>query len=136
MEKQQLRRANAWAGEISESSASLRSFRPLQLFVQSRCRRDELKSLRVHQALDEADVVFAVAKFLAAHDGAVKGDRRLNAGDVIFIQRAAHPLDGGSASCARGDEFGDEGIVIGRDDVTGVSVRIDPHAAAARRVVK
>ena len=66
----------------------------------------------------------------------MKRDGRADAGHIVFVQRPSHSIDRGAPRGADGDYLGDERIVVGRYDVTGVSVRIDPHPAAAGRVIK
>ena len=49
-------------------------------------RRNQFEFVRVHQPLDKAGVVFALAKFRVAHDRAVERNRRFDPGDVILIR--------------------------------------------------
>ena len=49
--------------------------------------RHELESVRAHDSLDETGVVLAFAEFAAPHDGGVKRNRRLDSGNVIFVER-------------------------------------------------
>ena len=66
----------------------------------------------------------------------MKRHRGFDAGDVIFVKRAAHPFDGVDSGRAHRDDFCDQRIVIRRHSVTGVNVRIDSNAAPTRRIIE
>src|SRR6266480_3762605 len=112
------------------------SFRCLDLLMQSNRPRSEIKFARRHDSLDESGIVISAAKFAVAHDSGVKRHGGFDAGDVILVEGAPHPLDGIDPRRAHRDDFCDQRIVIRGHGVTGINMRIDSNAAAARRIVE
>ena len=88
------------------------------------------------KALDESRVVNATAEVGILHDGLLEWDRGLDAGDHVFAQCPRHAVDTRGAVGGSGDDLGDHGIVVRRDRVTGVGMRIDANAATTGGIVK
>ena len=70
-------------------------------------------------------------KARVVEDLLVQGDRGLHAFDVQFAQRPLHAGDGLAAGGLVDDQLADQRIVVGRDDVAFVDVRIEAHAEPA-----
>src|SRR5450830_140494 len=68
------------------------------------------------------------------HQFAVQRDVGLNAFDHHFRQRNLHAADSLFAGGTVRDDLADHGVVVWRDEVTGVRVRIDADARTARYV--
>lgn len=86
------------------------------------------------EVVDEARVVFAFDKIGILEEFFVKGDGGLDAFDDKFVEGAKHFSDACLAGFGLGDEFGDEGVVIGGDDVAGVGMGIYANAVPFRAV--
>ena len=67
-------------------------------------------------------------------DGAVQRDRGLHALDDELLERAAAARDGLRAVLPAHDQLRDQRVVVRRDDVVAIAVRVDAHARAARQV--
>src|SRR5206468_12246459 len=112
------------------------SFRCLDLLMQSNRPRSEIEFARRHHPLNESGIVISAAKFAVAHDSGVKRHGGLDAGDVILVEGAPHPLDGINPRRAHRDDFCDQRIVIRGHGVTGINVRIDSNATTAWRIIE
>src|SRR5437660_6498172 len=104
--------------------------------VQSTGRSVELKFFRLHQALDEACIVFPLSKFLAPHNGRMESNRCPDSGNVVLVERASHAVDSGVARSADRDQLRDHRIVIRWNNIAGIGMGVDAHAPSARSVVK
>src|SRR5690606_31887516 len=78
----------------------------------------------------------AAAEDGIGEDGAMERNRGLDAANDVFAERTMHALDRGAARFAEGDELPDHAVVVGRDRVAAVNVRVNPYAVAARRIVQ
>src|SRR5437762_12722328 len=112
------------------------SSRCLGLLMQSNRPRSEIKFARRHNSLDKSGIVISAAEFAIAHDSGVKRHRGLDASDVILVEGAPHPLDGIDPCRAHRDDFCDQRIVIRWNSVTGINMRIDSNATAARCIIE
>src|SRR5438445_6350693 len=104
--------------------------------MQSNRPRSEIEFARRHHPLNESGIVISAAEFAVAHDSGVKRHGGLDAGDVILVESAPHPLDSIDPRRADRDDFCDQRIVIRWHGVTGINMRIDSNAAAARRIIE
>src|SRR5579883_1591919 len=84
---------------------------------------DTLDPGRVDASLDEVAV---------AEDAAVEGERGLDAFDHQFVEGPAHGSDGLVAVHGMDDQLADERVVVGRDAVTDLDVRVPAHAGPSR----
>src|SRR5215831_3762045 len=66
----------------------------------------------------------------------MKRHSRLNAGDVVLVQRTAHSIDGIDPRRTDRNYFRNQRIVIRRHSVAGINVRVDANAAATWRIIK
>ena len=63
-------------------------------------------------------------------------DGGLDAADKVLAQRPVHAFEGHLAVVAVSDELADHRIVIGRNRVPAVDMRVDAHAVAAGSIVE
>ncbi len=68
------------------------------------------------------------------HQLTVEGNGGVDAFDDELVEGALHTFDGLLTRSARDNELGDHAIVVGRNRVARVHVRIDPNAVATRSV--
>src|SRR3989440_12618870 len=106
----------------------------VSLFMQSNRPRSEIKFARRHHSLNESGIVISAAEFAVAHDSGVKRHGGLDAGDVILVESAPHPLDRMDPRAPPPDDSCDQRIVIRWHGVSGITLRIDSNARAALRV--
>ncbi len=79
-------------------------------------------------------VEVAGLKVVIGHDFLMKRNRRMNALNDKFIQRALHAFDRFGAVFSVRNELGDQRIIKGRNFITGVRMRIDANTDAAGHV--
>src|SRR5438128_10049872 len=105
------------------------AFKALSLFF------DQFASGSAEQLVNEAGRVNATAEVRILKNGLFEGDGRLDAGDHIFAQRAAHLFHGFAAVLAVRDQLGNQRVVGGRNRVAGIDMAVHAHAAAAGLVI-
>ena len=66
----------------------------------------------------------------------MKRHRSLNTGNVVLVQRAAHSIDCIDPRGADRNYFRNQRVVVRRNGVAGIDVRIDSHAPAAWSIIK
>src|SRR5450432_1589411 len=93
----------------------------------------QVKLFAQQYALDKAGIYIGVLEMLVVHDLQMQRNGRADGGDVEFAERSFHGSDGFGAGGAMDDQLADHAVVIGRDAIAGVSVRIEPHAGPAGR---
>src|SRR3990172_7211090 len=76
----------------------------------------------------------ALLKVRLGEDLFVHGNSGLHSLDDELIERPLHSPDGVIPRVRVDDQFGDHGIIIGRDDVLGVRGRVNAHAGPTRRI--
>src|SRR5207249_3441881 len=96
---------------------------------------DQLASGAAEELIHEVGGVNATAEVRVLQNGLLKRNGRFHAGDHVFAEGAAHFVHGFAAIFAGRDEFGDQGVVCGRDRVTGVNMAVHAHATSAGLVI-
>src|SRR5712671_5775540 len=80
------------------------------------------------QLLDEGRGIDAPAEIRVLQDGLLEGNCRLNPGNHVFTQSAAHFIHRLPAVFSVSNQLANHRIIGRRDRITGVGVAIDPHA--------
>ncbi len=60
----------------------------------------------------------------------MEGNGGFDAFDHIFTERTVHGLNGFLAGLGHRDQLSDHRIIVGRNDVSGIGVAVDPYAMA------
>src|SRR5579862_8024544 len=92
-----------------------------------------LPALR-QKSLDKAGIKVSRSEILVGKNLAMQRDRGIDAFDYEHFQSTRHARDGFRSIFSMNDQFGDQGIVIGRNDSLGVCSGIDAHARPSGRV--
>src|SRR5216684_6747399 len=87
------------------------------------------------EAFEPVDVVGAAAELGIVDQALVQGDRRFDAADHVFRERAAQAHHAFLAGGAMHDEFCDEAVVERRHLVALIERAVDADPEPARRVV-
>src|ERR1700729_778765 len=86
------------------------------------------------EALQPMDRVVATLELRVIDNPLVQRDRRLDADNGEFVERAAHPADRIGTRRRVDDKLGNQTVVVWWHEIPGVQRGIDSHPKAARRV--
>src|SRR5688572_18942131 len=130
------RSISAFSARCSSSARTRReSSRKGIVVARRRSRQPDGLLFPLRQPLLEVmDVRAALLEAHVRHDPALQRHVRLDAVDDHLAERDAHPRDRLRALRAVHDQLADHRVVVRRDLVALVDVRVDAHAGAARRV--
>ena len=78
--------------------------------------------------------VISFPESLVSHQLLMKRDRRLNAFNNEFTQRTLHRVQCFVSGLCNGDQLRNHRIVIRRNHITCINVRVDPNAVTSRNV--
>ena len=83
-------------------------------------------------SFDPGRVDLALDEVPGAENLPVQRDRRLDTLDDQLVEGPAHPGDGLEPGRGMDDQLAQERVIVGRDGVAGLHMRVPPHARAAR----
>src|SRR4051812_42655957 len=95
----------------------------------------KLRPPGLDQPAGKTSIVFPANEVRIVHDRLLKWDGRFDPSDDVLTERPAHPADGVVARRAGSDDFRDHRIVMRRNGVSTVCMRVDAHAPPARRII-
>ena len=90
--------------------------------------------LEAEKSLDEINIHIALAEVAIFQQADVQRDRGLGWRDVELVEGGEERVHRGFAGFAVDDELADHRVVVRRDAVAGVAVRVQTHAQAAGRI--